>query len=438
MIDPQILRDDPDLVRESQRARGEDPGLVDRFLQYDTDWRKANAEYDRLRSEQKSLGREVGEAKRTGADASALVARGEVLAGELNRLAEARDAALAGRDEALMGLGNLVDAKAPRGQAGDVQVLSTHGTVPAAEAGAHGGAHPDRGAAADERGGAHPDHVEIGTRLGVLDVERGAKVSGSRFYFLTGQGALLELALVNYAMQVASSHGFTPVIAPSLVRPFAMEGTGFLGQAAENVYSLGDDDMYLVGTSEVALAAMHADEILPEVPIRYVGFSPCFRREAGSHGKDTRGIMRVHWFDKVEMFSFTNVDAAAAEHQKILGVEHEILQGLELPYRVVDIPTGDLGASAKRKFDCEVWVPSLGEYREVTSASDCGDFQARRLKIRRAAKPENEFVATLNGTAIAVPRIIIAILENHLQADGSVNVPSALRPFFGGRSQIVA
>jgi seryl-tRNA synthetase len=332
----------------------------------------------------------------------------------------------------------LVDAKAPRGQAGDVQVLSTHGSVSAAEAGARGSAHPDRGAAAAERGGAHPDHVEIGTRLGLLDIERGAKVSGSRFYFLTGQGALLELALVNYAMQVASSHGFTPVIAPSLVRPFAMEGTGFLGQAAENVYRLGDDDMYLVGTSEVALAAMHADEILPEVPIRYVGFSPCFRREAGSHGKDTRGIMRVHWFDKVEMFSFTNVDAAAAEHQKILGVEHEILQGLELPYRVVDIPTGDLGASAKRKFDCEVWVPSLGEYREVTSASDCGDFQARRLKIRRAAKPENEFVATLNGTAIAVPRIIIAILENHLQADGSVNVPSALRPFFGDRSQIVA
>ena len=419
MIDPQILRDDPELVRESQRVRGEDPSLVDQFLQYDTDWRKANAEFDRLRSEQKTLGREVGEAKRTGADASSLMAQGEALADELTRLGEVRDQALVARDDALLVLSNLVEADAPRGVEGEVKVLSEHGTVVAGR-------------------GAHPDHVEIGTRLGVLDVERGAKVSGSRFYFLTGQGALLELALVNYAMQVASSHGFTPVIAPSLVRPFAMAGTGFLGQAAENVYHLADDDMYLVGTSEVALAAMHSDEILGEVPVRYVGFSPCFRREAGSHGKDTRGIMRVHWFDKVEMFSFTSVGAAAAEHQKILGIEREILDGLELPYRVVDIPTGDLGASARRKFDCEVWVPSLGEYREVTSASNCGDFQARRLKIRRAAKPDNEFVATLNGTAIAVPRIIIAILENHLQADGNVGVPSALRPFFGGRSQIAA
>jgi seryl-tRNA synthetase len=419
MIDPQILRDDPDLVRESQRVRGEDPALVDQFLQYDTAWRKANAEFDRLRSEQKTLGREVGEAKRTGGDASSLMARGEALADELTQLGEVRDQALVARDGALLVLSNLVEADAPRGVEGEVKVLSEHGTVVVGR-------------------GAHPDHVEIGTRLGVLDVERGTKVSGSRFYFLTGQGALLELALVNYAMQVASSHGFTPVIAPSLVRPFAMEGTGFLGQAAENVYHLADDDMYLVGTSEVALAAMHSDEILSEVPLRYVGFSPCFRREAGSHGKDTRGIMRVHWFDKVEMFSFTSIDAAVAEHQKILGIEREILDGLELPYRVVDIPTGDLGASARRKFDCEVWVPSLGEYREVTSASNCGDFQARRLKIRRAAKPDNEFVATLNGTAIAVPRIIIAILENHLQADGNVGVPSALRPFFGGRSQIAA
>ena len=426
MIDPQILRNDPDLVRESQRARGEDPSLVDQFLQYDSDWRKSNAEFDRLRSEQKALGREVGEAKRTGADAKELLRKGEELANQLERLATARDIALASRDAALLSLSNLVDPSAPRGVEGDVKVLSEHGQVLSGAG---------RGGRADSY---HPDHVEIGTRLGVLDVERGAKVSGSRFYFLTGQGALLELALVNYAMQVASSHGFTPVIAPSLVRPFAMEGTGFLGQAAENVYRLADEDMYLVGTSEVALAAMHADEILNEVPVRYVGFSPCFRREAGSHGKDTRGIMRVHWFDKVEMFSFTTIEAAASEHEKILGVEREILDGLELPYRVVDIPTGDLGASAKRKFDCEVWVPSLGEYREVTSASNCGDFQARRLKIRRAGKTENEFVATLNGTAIAVPRIIIAILENHLQSGGDVNVPSALRPFFGGRSLIAA
>ena len=417
MIDPQILRDEPELVRQSQIARGEDPGLVDEFLTSDAEWRKANAQFDQLRSQQKDLGRQVGEAKRAGTDASALIRAGEELASALTIASETRDAALSKRDRALLAISNLVAADAPRGVEGEHKLLSTHGTKPEFVVTAE-------------------DHVEIGARLGLLDVERGAKVSGSRFYFLTGQGALLELALVNMAMQIASAHGFTPVIPPSLVRPFAMQGTGFLGQAAENVYHLPEDDMYLVGTSEVALAAMHSDEILSQLPLRYAGFSPCFRREAGSHGKDTRGIMRVHWFDKVEMFSFVEPTQAEAEHLKILEIQKQILDELELPYRVVDIPSGDLGASAIRKFDCEVWVPSLGEYREVTSASNCTDFQARRLKIRTPANGENVFVATLNGTAVAVPRVIVALLENNQRADGTVTVPKALQPFFGNRSVI--
>jgi seryl-tRNA synthetase len=418
MIDPQILRDDPESVRQSQIARGEDPGLVDAFLVSDSQWRKANAEFDQLRSQQKEIGRKVGEAKRTGAEATDLIRSGEDLAVTLEKLSSARDQALASRDQALLAISNLIDQGAPRGAEGEHKLVSTHGPEPKTPA--------DKVA----------DHVEIGERLGLLDLERGAKVSGSRFYFLTGQGALLELALVNMAMQVAASHGFKPVIAPGLVRPFAMQGTGFLGQAAENVYHLTEDDMYLVGTSEVALAAMHSDEILPELPIRYAGFSPCFRREAGSHGKDTRGIMRVHWFDKVEMFSFVLPEQAPAEHLRIVEIQKQILDELELPYRVVDIPTGDLGASANRKFDCEVWVPSLGQYREVTSASNCSDFQSRRLKIRTSVDGENTFVATLNGTAIAVPRVIVALLENNQKADGTVSVPKALQPFFGNRTVI--
>lgn len=429
MIDPQILRDDPDLVRQSQMARGEEAGLIDEFLASDAQWRKVNAEFDQLRGSQKEIGRQVGEAKRAGADSTALIKAGEDLALGLAELATSRDLALAQRDEALMAISNLVDSDAPRGVEGEHKVVSTHGSRPIDGASS---------ASLDNSPGLGPDHVEIGERLGLIDLERGAKVSGSRFYFLTGQGALLELALINMAMQIASSHGFKPVIAPSLVRPFAMQGTGFLGQAGENVYHLPVDDMYLVGTSEVALAAMHSDEILTDLPLRYAGFSPCFRREAGSHGKDTRGIMRVHWFDKVEMFSFVTPKQADAEHIKIVEIQKQILDELELPYQVVDIPTGDLGASANRKFDCEVWIPSLGQYREVTSASNCSDFQARRLKIRTPLDGENVFVATLNGTAIAVPRVIVALLENNLKPDGTVAVPGALRPYFGNRAVIDA
>jgi len=272
-------------------------------------------------------------------------------------------------------------------------------------------------------------------------VERGAKVSGSRFYFLTGVGAMLELALVQMAMERAESWGFTPVVPPALVKPRAMEGTGFLGQAADDVYHLERDDLYLVGTSEVPLAAYHSDEILEAaaLPRRYAAFSPCFRREAGSYGKDTHGIIRVHWFDKVEMFAYTTVEESYAEHERLLSYERDFLTALELPFRVIDVAAGDLGLSAIRKFDCEAWIPTQGCYRELTSTSNCTQFQARRLDVRvRGASGGSgtEPAATLNGTLCAVPRTIVAILENHQQADGSVRVPLALRPYLQGRDTL--
>jgi seryl-tRNA synthetase len=279
------------------------------------------------------------------------------------------------------------------------------------------------------------DHLELGQLLGAIDVERGAKVSGSRFYFLTGVGALLELALVNAAIAQATAAGFTPMLTPALVRPQSMAGTGFLGQAAQDVYHLDKDDLYLVGTSEVPLAAYHMDEIIEaeRLPLRYAGFSPCFRREAGSHGKDTKGIFRVHQFDKVEMFSYVHPDDSEAEHQRLLEWEKQWLTSLELPFRVIDVATGDLGASAARKFDCEAWIPTQGKYRELTSTSDCTEFQSRRLSIRVREGKQVRPLATLNGTLCAVPRTIVAILENHQQADGSVRVPEVLRPYLGGR-----
>ncbi|CAB4568701.1 unannotated protein [freshwater metagenome] len=269
--------------------------------------------------------------------------------------------------------------------------------------------------------------------LGAIDTERGAKVAGSRSYYLTGAGAMLEFALVNYAIQSARKNGFTPVIPPVLVNPAAMEGTGFLGQAAENVYRIESDDVYLVGTSEVPLAAMHMDEILngDKLPLRYAGYSSCFRREAGTYGKDTRGIIRVHQFDKVEMFTFCKPEDAAAEHQRLLQWEKDFLNAMEIPYRVIDVASGDLGSSATRKFDIEAWIPTQGAYREVTSTSNCTEFQARRLNIRYKDSDGTKAVATLNGTLVAIPRMIVAILENHQNADGTVNVPAALQPFLG-------
>ncbi|MFD8962707.1 serine--tRNA ligase, partial [Streptomyces anulatus] len=284
-------------------------------------------------------------------------------------------------------------------------------------------------------GSAPKDHLELGEALGAIDMERGAKVSGSRFYYLTGVGALLELALVNAAIAQATEAGFIPMLTPALVRPRAMEGTGFLGQASENVYHLEKDDYYLVGTSEVPLAAYHMDEIIDadKLPLRYAGFSPCFRREAGTYGKDTRGIFRVHQFDKVEMFSYVDPADAEAEHRRLLDWEKQWLTALELPFQVIDVATGDLGASASRKFDCEAWIPTQGKYRELTSASNCDGFQARRLSVRMREGKKVQPLATLNGTLCAVPRTIVAILENHQLPDGSVRVPEVLRPYLGGR-----
>ncbi len=408
-------------MRASQRARGEDVELVDALLSADERRRSSGVRFDELRSEQKALGKLIPKA--AGEEKAELLKK----AGELAAAVKAADAE---QDEAkeetqalLRKLGNIVHPDVPVGGEEDFTVLETHGTL--------------RDFAAE--GFTPKDHLEIGELLSAIDVERGAKVSGSRFYYLTGVGALLELALVNAAIAQATAAGFTPMLTPALVRPRAMEGTGFLGQAAENVYHLERDDYYLVGTSEVPLAAYHMDEIVDagQLPLRYAGFSPCFRREAGTYGKDTRGIFRVHQFDKVEMFSYVAPEDAEAEHQRLLEWEKQWLTSLELPFQVIDVATGDLGASASRKFDCEAWIPTQGKYRELTSASNCNEFQARRLSVRMRetddGKPKVRPLATLNGTLCAVPRTIVALFENHQQPDGSVRVPEVLRPYLGGR-----
>jgi seryl-tRNA synthetase len=417
MIDLAALRQDPEAVKQSQAARGESVELVDQVISADAARRTALGEFESLRANQKAIGTQV--AKAQGDEKQALLAETKTLSDQVkaaeNQLRE-MDANL---DALVLGLSNVVDPAAPVGGEDDFVVIKEVGTK--------------RDFAAE--GFAVRDHVEIGELLGAIDIERGAKVSGSRFYYLTGPGAMLELALVQLAMNTAQKNGFIPMIPPALVKPAAMEGTGFLGQAAENVYRLEADDMYLVGTAEVPLAAYHMDEILEcELPRRYAAFSPCFRREAGSHGKDTRGIFRVHWFDKVEMFSFCPVDEAVAEHERLLGFEEEFLQALEIPYRVIDVATGDLGSSAARKFDCEAWVPSQERYREVTSTSNCTTFQSRRLKIRSRGADGVEPIATLNGTLCAITRTIVAIFENHQEADGSVRIPKALQPYLGGAS----
>lgn len=373
--------------------------------------------FDELRNEQRSLGKLIPKASPE--------ERTELLkkADQLKQNVKAAEAEQNEADEAaktlLLQLGNIVHEDVPVGGEEDFTILETHGTI------------RDFGAEGFEP----KDHLELGESLGAIDVERGAKVSGSRFYYLTGIGALLELALVNAAIAQATEAGFIPMLTPALVRPRAMEGTGFLGQAAENVYHLEGDDLYLVGTSEVPLAAYHMDEIIDadKLPLRYAGFSPCFRREAGTYGKDTRGIFRVHQFDKVEMFSYVAPEEAEAEHQRLLEWEKQWLTSLELPFQVIDVATGDLGSSASRKFDCEAWIPTQGKYRELTSASNCDGFQARRLSIRYREGKKTAPLSTLNGTLCAVPRTIVAILENHQQADGTVRVPPVLRPYLGGR-----
>ena len=413
MIDLKVLRDNPDAVKHSQKVRGEDPTIVDQLLAADTLSRAAITEFETLRAEQNTLSKAVGSAK--GDEKAALLENAKALASQVKAADAKRGEAEAKTNSLLLQIANLIDLKAPVGGEEDFLVIEEIGTP------------RDFKAAGFEP----KDHVELGKILKAIDTERGAKVSGSRSYYLTGVGALLEFALVNYAISSAVKAGFTPVIPPVLVNPPAMEGTGFLGQAAENVYHLAADDMYLVGTSEVPLAAYHMDEILENLPIRYAGYSSCFRREAGTYGKDTRGIIRVHQFDKVEMFSFIKPEDAAAEHLRLLEWEKDFLKAMEIPFRVIDVASGDLGASAIRKFDCEAWIPTQGTYREVTSTSNCTEFQARRLNIRYRDENGTKPVATLNGTLVAVPRMIVAILENHQNADGSVNVPQALRPFLG-------
>jgi seryl-tRNA synthetase len=411
VIDLKLLREKPDAVRQSQRSRGEDPALVDALLAADTARRTAISTADSLRADQKAVSREVGKAS---ADKRpALLQQARDLADEV-KAAEAKQAdAEATFTAAHMAISNVIIDGVPAGGEEDYTVLDVVGEPAAID-------NPK-------------DHLELGEALGLIDMERGAKVAGSRFYFLTGRGALLQLGLLQLAIRLAADNGFIPVIPPVLVRPEVMSGTGFLGAHADEVYRVEADDLYLVGTSEVPLAGYHADEILDLSggPLRYAGWSSCFRREAGSYGKDTRGIIRVHQFDKVEGFVYCTPDDAEAEHQRLLGWQREMLARIEVPYRVIDVAAGDLGTSAARKFDCEAWVPTQRAYRELTSTSNCTTFQARRLATRyRDAAGKPQIAATLNGT-LATTRWLVAILENHQRPDGSVRVPDALVPFVG-------
>lgn len=411
MIDLKLLRDDPERVRASQRARGEDPGLVDALLAADVARRAAVSTADTLRADQKVASKSVGKA--SAAERPALLARAKELADEVKAAEAAQAEAEAAFTAAHMAVSNIIVDGVPAGGEDDFVVLDTVGT-PAEIEGPR-------------------DHLELGEALGLIDMERGAKVSGSRFYFLTGRGALLQLGLLQLAVRLATENGFTLMIPPVLVRPEVMAGTGFLGSHADEIYHLDDDDLYLVGTSEVPLAGYHSDEILDlaDGPKRYAGWSSCFRREAGSYGKDTRGIIRVHQFDKVEAFVYCRPEDAEAEHQRLLGWQREMLAAIEVPYRVIDVAAGDLGSSAARKYDCEAWVPTQSTYRELTSTSNCSTFQARRLSTRyRDENGKPQTAATLNGT-LATTRWLVAILENHQQADGSVRVPPALVPYVG-------
>ncbi len=418
MIDPRVLRDDPARVRAAQARRGLSTEVVDEAVRADERRRTTIVEFERLRSEQKTLGKQVAAAQ--GEEKRELLTRTKALASEVR----AAEAAQAEADEAsrslLMTIPNLAAEDAPAGGEDNYVVLE------------HVGEPRDFAA----EGFTPRDHVELGRALGAIDIERGVKVSGARFYYLTGPGADLELALVAMAMDQARSAGFTSMVPPALVRPRAMEGTGFLGQAADDVYRIEGEELYLVGTSEVPLAAYHSDEILEpaSLPRRYAAFSPCYRKEAGSYGKDTSGIIRVHWFDKVEMFTYTTVEESWAEHRRLLAWEKQFFTALELPFRVIDVAAGDLGLSAERKFDCEAWIPTQGRYREISSTSNCTDFQTRRLDVRGRFPEGTRPLATLNGTLCAVPRTIVALLENHQQADGSVRVPAALQPYLQGRA----
>jgi len=415
VIDLKLLREDPDRVRASQRARGEDPALVDALLDADGVRRSAISTADNLRAEQKSASKSVGAA--SAEERPALLERAKRLAEDVKAAEAEQAAAETAFTAAHMAISNVILDGVPAGGETDYTVLDVVGEPPVLE-------NPK-------------DHLELGESLGLIDMERGAKVSGSRFYFLTGFGALLQLGVLQLAAKLATENGHTLVIPPVLVRPEVMSGTGFLGAHADEIYRLEADDMYLVGTSEVPLAGYHADEIidLSNGPRRYAGWSSCFRREAGSYGKDTRGIIRVHQFDKVEGFVYCKPEDAEAEHQRLLSLERQMLAHIEVPYRVIDTAAGDLGSSAARKFDCEAWVPTQRAYRELTSTSNCTTFQARRLSTRyRDENGKPQIAATLNGT-LGTTRWLVAILENHQQPDGSVRVPDALVPYVG-RSEL--
>jgi seryl-tRNA synthetase len=418
VIDLKLVREDPERVRASQRLRGADDALVDVLLAADEARRLAISTADNLRGEQKTISKSVSSASPE--DRPAILARAKALAEQVKAAEVTQGVTEAALREAHMAIGNIVEDGVPPGGEDDFVTLELVGTPPVVDA--------------------PQEHTEIGASLKAIDTERGAKVSGARFYFLTGIGAQLELALVNLAMEQAAAAGFIPVIAPALVKPEIMEGTGYLGAHASEVYRLADDDLYLVGTSEVAIAGYHSGEILPleDLPLRYAGFSSCFRREAGSYGKDTKGIIRVHWFDKVEMFSYVPVEDSLDEHRRLLAWEREFLDKLELAYRVIDVAAGDLGSSASRKFDIEAWFPSQGAYRELTSTSNCTTFQSRRLNIRARGPEGIGPVATLNGTLCAIARTIACLLDHHQQPDGSVYVPAALRPWLGGREVLTA
>ncbi len=414
MIDPRLLTDAPEATAAALARRGVDADALARLRALDGARRAAVAALDAARAEQNATSRGIGRA--APAERPAAIEAAAALKARVAALEAARDAAVAAHHAAFSRIPNLPHPDAPDGEEGDGVLVREVGTMPVLD------------------GVAEPrDHVTLLEAADALDLARGAKVSGARFAYLKGEGALLELALVRYAVDIALAHGHVPVVPPVLVREPAMYGTGFLPTDEQQLFATRDDDLYLVGTSEVPLAALHMDEVLDpsELPLRYAGVSPCFRREAGAHGKDTRGIMRVHQFEKVELFSLVAPERSDEEHERILAVQLAILAGLDLHARVVDIPVGDLGASAARKFDVEAWMPGQGAYREVTSCSNTTDYQARRLRIRMRGEGDTTLVHTLNGTALAVQRTIIALVEQHQRPDGSVAVPPALVPHLG-------
>jgi seryl-tRNA synthetase len=413
MIDPNLLRENPEAIKASQRARGASEALVDQAVAADVAWRKALVDFENLRAEQNSKSKLVAQAAKE--DKPALIAASQELAGQVKTAEANANSKEEELQKILWQIENVVIPSVPVGGEDDFVVIREEGLKPQFSFKAQ-------------------DHVALGESLDLIDIERGAKISGSRFYFLKGWGARLELALMNMALDQASRAGFTALITPTLVKPEVMAGTGFLGAHSDEIYYLPADELYLTGTSEVALAGYHSDEIidLSSGPLRYAGWSTCYRREAGSHGKDTRGILRVHQFNKLEMFSYVAPEDAEAEHERLLAWQEQMLKACELPYRVIDIAAGDLGSSAARKYDIEAWVPAQETYRELTSTSNCTTFQARRLNIRyRKEDGKTATAATLNGT-LATTRWLVAILENHQQADGSIRVPTALRPYLGG------